>query len=217
MKFRQAQVTVALMAALALSACGSPSDATQGQPQQAQQQFLEERGGGAAAPMGGGASGTIEKIEGDTITLKGQDGATTTVKLAANAMIRRESHGDASDAKPGQTMTAVGTKEGDTLKANAVHLGGPLLQGNVTAVSPGGADVPVTVSGTIDTVDGNTVVVKLQDGKTESVDLANAEVSMDQELTLADLESGANVMALGSKDGDVFAATELRVIEMSSH
>jgi preprotein translocase subunit YajC len=123
---------------LLLAGCGdqaaSGSTTTQ---DAAKQQFLADRGAngtpGAVTGTPGangfagrapGVFGAIDKIDGNNITIKSQaDGTETVVQLGTGATIRTQGEAQASDIKEGETVTATGTKNGDTLEAQVVQIG----------------------------------------------------------------------------------------------
>ncbi len=123
---------------LLLAGCGdqAASGSTSGQDA-AKNAFLAERGGngtpgatGSGTPVAGGQGGrppglfgTVEKIDGNNITVKSQDGTESVVQLGSGATIGKQSDAQASDIKEGETVSAVGTKNGDTLDARTVQIG----------------------------------------------------------------------------------------------
>jgi hypothetical protein len=73
------------------------------------------QGGGQAAAGGagrGGAIGVIEKVEGNTLTLRTQQG-TATVTLAADTSVMQTTAAQAADLKQGQTVTVAGTADAE--------------------------------------------------------------------------------------------------------
>ena len=68
------------------------------------------------------------------------------------------------------------------------------------------------MSGTVDSIDGTTVNLKLNDGSTLKVSLAaDGLVRHQVNGTLADVKVGDRVVAMGTQNGDTFAATALQV------
>jgi hypothetical protein len=68
------------------------------------------------------------------------------------------------------------------------------------------------VSGTVASIEGNTVTLTLNDGSTAKVSLAADGVVRHQvEGTLADVKVGERVVAVGSQSDDTFIATALQV------
>lgn len=105
----------------------------------AAQQFFASRGGGqnggqAGAQGGfggfGGAGrgnrvvGTVSAVDGNTITLTGQNGTATKVQLASGGAIRKQVDGQIGDVTSGEQVVATGTLNGDTFQATSIQVGG---------------------------------------------------------------------------------------------
>jgi hypothetical protein len=119
---------------LLLAGCGdsgSGSGSTSGSDAARQQQFLNGRGGtpGPGTPVvagqGGrpGVFGTIDKIDGNQITVKSQaDGTETVVQAADGATIGKQADAQSSDVVVGVNVVAMGTMNGSTLEAQNVQI-----------------------------------------------------------------------------------------------
>jgi hypothetical protein len=78
--------------------------------------------GGQGGQGGGQTAGVIEKIEGNTITLRTQQG-TATVTLAADTDLRQTVAAQVTELKAGQTVTAQGTRGTDgTIQARSLTI-----------------------------------------------------------------------------------------------
>jgi hypothetical protein len=95
--------------------------------------------GGAGAGQAGAAgrgnllAGVIEKVEGNTLTIRTPQG-TSTVNLAADTEIRQTVPAQTADLKPGQTVTVTGTTGADgSMQARTV---------TITPASAGGTPAP---------------------------------------------------------------------------
>lgn len=112
-------------------------DAGQQSRAQAAQRFFNERGGqggggvpgqpGQGAPGlpgGQGVTGLVERVEGDRIVIATPNGTSVTVHLAANVQVRKQVDGQLSDVTVGERIVAIGTRNGDTVEATAVQIGG---------------------------------------------------------------------------------------------
>jgi hypothetical protein len=145
---------------LVLAGCGEQAAAgsTSGQDA-AKSAFLADRGGngtpgtdtgtngtaaGTAVPgnqtfRAPGLFGTVAKVDGNKITIKNQsDGKETVVQLADGAAIRKQSEAQAADIKEGETVTALGTKNGDVIEAETVEIGNGGFGGGAFIGGPGG-------------------------------------------------------------------------------
>jgi hypothetical protein len=78
--------------------------------------------GGDAATQDAPVSGVIERVDGEALTLKQDDGASATVRLSATTQIseRREAGRDA--LQPGQLVLASGTRSDGRLRAAQIEL-----------------------------------------------------------------------------------------------
>lgn len=69
--------------------------------------------GGAQGAMGSALIGTIEAIDGSTITVKSQAGSSSKVATTSSTTVRKMADGTLSDIKEGLTATVVGERNGD--------------------------------------------------------------------------------------------------------
>jgi hypothetical protein len=67
--------------------------------------------GGPAADRGGFTAGTISSVDGDTITLKLQDGSTVKVSTTSSTKVSETSTSSVSKLKAGDTITVIGQKD----------------------------------------------------------------------------------------------------------
>lgn len=108
--------------------------------QQAAARFASDRGGAAGdqaghagangangaanEPRGQNVFGTVDSVDGTTITVKTRTGTTSKIQLAANGKVRKQADGQISDIKPGDTVVANGAMSGDVLQATTIQIGG---------------------------------------------------------------------------------------------
>jgi preprotein translocase subunit YajC len=165
--------------------------------------------------------GTVDRVNGRTITIKSPDGSTTTVELTGDAKIQKDAEGQISDLQKGVSITAFGKKSGDVVQTDQVHIGGAGMAMGASIISgglagPGGNPAdgpPQPVAGTVEDVQGQTLTVKGSDGSTTTVELsANVKVYKQTEAQPSDLAAGTTIMVQGTKNGDVFQATSVKVI-----
>jgi hypothetical protein len=86
-------------------------------------------GGGAGLPNGANGQftiGTIESIDGDTITVATTDGGTVTIEVGDGTQIQVTDEGSISDLAEGDTIVATGSRSGDTIDADSISEGGGL-------------------------------------------------------------------------------------------
>jgi hypothetical protein len=97
-------------------------------------------GGGAGLPNGANGRftfGTIESVDGDTLTVTTADGSTVKVEVGDDTQIQVTQEGSISDLTQGTTIIVTGSRSGDTLDADSISEGGGL----------GGAGPPTGASG----------------------------------------------------------------------
>ena len=115
---------------------GQQSGIRNGLSQQAQatQQFLSQRGGGQGGQGGqggsrggfgqNGAAGTVDHVDGNSIVVKQSDGSSVTIQTDSSTTFRQQATAQLSDVKAGQRVTAIGTRNGTTVQATTVQIGG---------------------------------------------------------------------------------------------
>lgn len=100
-------------------------------------------GQGAAAGQSGGAAltiGVVEKVEGQTMTVKTQDGTSVSVALQPDTQVSQVTSGAVADLQPGVSVTVSGQAGSDgTVAARSVQIGGRGGPAGAGAVRPGGA------------------------------------------------------------------------------
>jgi hypothetical protein len=69
-------------------------------------------------------SGTVDKVEDGKISVKAEDGTTTTVQPRDQAVISKHVDAQLSDIKVGKIITASGTQQGDTFEADGINIVG---------------------------------------------------------------------------------------------
>jgi hypothetical protein len=90
-----------------------------------------QQGGGAQGNVPEVVGGTVEKIDGSTLTVKTADG-TATVTLSDSTKVQKQVEVKLSDLGLGETIMATGTREGDTLKATTIN-----VQSAMVGIGPG--------------------------------------------------------------------------------
>ncbi len=282
-------VGVALLGVcLLLAACGGTnSGANSNDQSSASNQFFADRSGTpdpnatplpGAETFGGGAPGvfgTIQKIDGNKVTVTSAftntasttNAAQTVVQVSNSTTISKQADAQASDIKVGDEITAIGTKDGDTVTAQIVQIGGGFggfggpggfvggrgnfpnasgtpgaggrrafpsgtppagFQGNGGNDGNGGGNFRgnfpnasgtpgVTadfISGTVNSVNGDTVTVKSTDGTSATFTItSDTRLQKSVDVKVSDLKEGDNITAMGQQNGDVFEATSIQVVE----
>lgn len=93
------------------------------------QGFFGGGAGGGAGGAGGGAgaarrgvAGTIEKVEGNLLTVSSAQGETVTVQLADDTPIQKTVAGSKSDLTVGANILVVGTRSGNNVAPTDIQL-----------------------------------------------------------------------------------------------
>jgi hypothetical protein len=143
---------VIMILAVVLAGCGGAANGAS-ENQAVKDQFLAERSGGTPVAGASGQAGarpamigTVEKVDGNKISIKSPiDGTSSTVQLADGGKVMKRAEGTASDIKVGDTISAFGSLDGDTLAANNVQIGG--VGGPMRFERPAGAGAGDNVTG----------------------------------------------------------------------
>ena len=194
--------------------------------------------GGPNAPV----VGSIESVDGSKLSIKRQmAGTTTVVQLAAAAKILKDVDVQLSEVQAGDSATAFGEKQGDVFQADLLRLGagdgtfgGPVFidrpSGQATGGPPvtgeavdGGGDKVIIggpgagsampMTGTVETVEDQRIVLKDKDGASTTVQLAEGtKIQKQAEAALAELTAGTFIFATGTQDGDIYQATQVQIL-----
>ncbi|WP_349899686.1 hypothetical protein [Parafrigoribacterium soli] len=132
--------TLALVAALAVGVVGGVFIGKAGagnagaRGQFTSGQFTNGQAGPGARQSGarnsGFTSGTIVSIDGDTITIKAQDGSTKKVTTGSDTTVTKTAKTTVGALKKGQTITVIGEADGDeAVKATTISEGAGLRGG----------------------------------------------------------------------------------------
>jgi hypothetical protein len=155
--------------------------------------------------------GTIEKVDGNVLTVQVRGGGTATLKLADNPRITALIKAQVSDIKPGSFIGVTAMPQADgSQKAIGLHIFMDAQRGVVPAAfspwdrEPGStmtnADVATQVTG----ADGQTLTVKYKDGEKKVIVPPNTPVVRFAPGTKDDLKPGAQffiVAATKQSDG----------------
>jgi hypothetical protein len=160
--------------------------------------------------------GTIEKVDGNTLSVKLRDGSAATVKLADNPRITAMTKAQLSDIKEGSFIGVTAMPQADgSQKATGLHIFMDAQRGVVAAAhipwdrEPGSTMTNADVASTVSGVDGQTLTVKYKDGEKKVIVPPNTPVVRFNPGTAADLKPGAQFFIVaGTKqdDGTITAA-----------
>jgi hypothetical protein len=77
---------------------------------------------GAGGIGGRGANGTIQKIDGITITLQDNQGQTVTLTIGSDTNVVKTTLGSSTDLKVGDRITAIGDRSGNNVAARTIQV-----------------------------------------------------------------------------------------------
>lgn len=161
----------------------------------------------AAKPMH--VRGTIEKVDGNTITAKLRDGSAATIKLADNPRITAMTKAQLSDIKEGSFIGVTAMPQPDgSQKAIGLHIFMDAQRGVVPAGftpwdrEPGSTMTNADVGSKVEAVDGQTLVVKYKDGEKKVVVPPGTPIVTFLVGDKSELKPGAKIIIFGAVKKD---------------
>jgi len=158
--------------------------------------------------------GTIESVNGQTLNVKGRDGAPITVKLADDVRVLAVDKKSLADVKQGVFVgiTAMPQPDG-TQKAVEIHIFPEALRGTGEGhrpwdLMPNSTMTNANIDSAVTSVDGQELVLKYKDGEKKFIVPANVEVVMFAPAAMADLKPGEKIFVVAGKkqaDGTIAA------------
>jgi hypothetical protein len=159
--------------------------------------------------------GTIEKVDGNTLTVKARDGKTETIKLADNARITAMVKASLADIKVGTFIGVTAMPQPDgSQKAIGLHIFMDAQRGVVPARfspwdrEPGSTMTNADVTSTVSSVDGQVMMVKYSDGEKKIIVPPDTPVVRFVPGNMGDLKPGAQMIVIAGKrnpDGTISA------------
>jgi hypothetical protein len=158
--------------------------------------------------------GTIESVNGQTLNVKGRDGAPITVKLADDVRVLAVDKKSLADVKQGVFVgiTAMPQPDG-TQKAVEIHIFPEALRGTGEGhrpwdLMPNSTMTNANIDSAVTSVDGQELLLKYKDGEKKFIVPANVEVVMFAPAAVADLKPGEKIFVVAGKkqaDGTIAA------------
>jgi hypothetical protein len=158
--------------------------------------------------------GTIQNLDGQTLDVKGRDGAPLKVKLADDVKVLALDRKSMDDVKQGVFVgiTAMPQPDG-TQKAVEIHIFPEALRGMGEGhrpwdLMPNSTMTNANIETAVASSDGKELVLKYKDGEKKFSVPANVEVVMFDPATTADLKPGEKIFVVAGKkqsDGTVLA------------
>ena len=158
--------------------------------------------------------GTIASIDGQTLDVKGRDGAPIKVKLAEDIKVLAVDRKSMADVKQGVFVgiTAMPLPDG-TQKAVEIHIFPEALRGTGEGhrpwdLMPNSTMTNANIESAVASSDGQELVLKYKDGEKKFIVPANVEVVMFAPAAVADLKPGEKIFVVAGKkqaDGSILA------------
>jgi Domain of unknown function (DUF5666) len=149
--------------------------------------------------------GTVQSVDGSTLTVKSRDGADLKVKLADNPVIRTVTAKTVADVKQGLFVgiTAMPQPDG-TQKAVEIHIFPEAARGTGEGhrpwdLMPGSTMTNANVDSEVAISDGKKLVLKYKDGDKTFIVPDNIKVVMFAPGTAADVKPGAKIFIVAAK------------------
>jgi hypothetical protein len=164
--------------------------------------------------------GTIEKVDGNTLTVKGPDGAALTLKLADNVLVVGVMKATLADIKEGSYIGSGALPQPDgSQKAVEVHIfaesqrgTGDGHRGNWDG-APNGTMTNGAVGDAVSSVDGQAIMVKYKDGEKKIVVGPGVPIVRYEVGSKSEIKPGAaiNVAAAAKKPDGTFETARINV------
>jgi len=164
--------------------------------------------------------GTIEKVDGNVLTVKARDGSATTVKLADNPRITALTKAQLADIKEGSFIGVTAMPQPDgTQKAIGLHIFMDAQKGVVPAGftpwdrEPGSTMTNADVATKVTAADGETLTVKYKDGEKKVAVSPSTPVVRFNPGNKDDLKPGAQffIVAATKQDDGSYTAPAINV------
>jgi hypothetical protein len=150
--------------------------------------------------------GTIEKVDGDTLTVKTRQGETATVKLADNVRVAAMVKASLADITPGKYIGVTAMPQPDgSQKAIGIHIFMEAQRGVVQARhspwdrEPGSTMTNADVQTTVASTDGQVIMVKYPDGEKKVVVPPNTNIVAMAPGNKDDLKPGAAFIIMAAQ------------------
>jgi outer membrane lipoprotein SlyB len=150
--------------------------------------------------------GVIEKVDGDTLTIKARNGSDMTVKMADNYAVMAFVKASMADIKPNSYIGVTAMPEADgTQRAIGVHIFTEAQRGTAEGFSawdlrPNSTMTNAAVASVVTSVNGQEVIVKYKDGEKRVLIEKDTPIVAFAVGEKADIKPGAQII--------IFAATK---------
>jgi hypothetical protein len=164
--------------------------------------------------------GTVDKVDGNTLYVKGPDGAPITLKLTNDALVVGVVKATLADIKEGSYIGSGALPQPDgTQKAVEVHIFAESQRGTGDGHrsnwdgAPNGTMTNGAVGNTVSSVDGQAIMIKYKDGEKKIVVGPNVPIVKYEIGDKAEIKSGSaiNVVAAKKTPDGTFEAARINV------
>jgi hypothetical protein len=148
--------------------------------------------------------GTIEAVDGATLSIKSRDGSDVKVNITDNIAVTGVAKASLSDIKEGSYIGVSAMPEPDgTQKAIAVHIFPEAQRGAAEGfrpwdLRPNSTMTNATVAQTVASVDGQTIMVKYKDGEKKVVVPPDTPIVAFAAGDKAEIKPGAKIIIFGA-------------------
>jgi hypothetical protein len=149
--------------------------------------------------------GTIEKVDGDMLTIKARDGSNVNVKLAENPRVMGMVKASIEDIKPNSYIGVTAMPQPDgTQRAIAIHIFTEAQRGTGEGhrpwdLRPGSTMTNAAVETTVSSVDGQVVTVKYKDGEKKVVIPPQTPIVAYAAGDKSEIKPGAEIIIFGAQ------------------
>jgi outer membrane lipoprotein SlyB len=173
----------------------------------------------AQQPQGQRVRGTIEKVDGNTLSVKARDGATLAVALTSNVQVVGVVKASLADIKEGSYIGSGAMPQADgSQKAVEVHIFAESQRGTGDghrpwAGAPNGTMTNGSVATTVSGVDGPTITIKYKDGEKKLIVPPGTPIVRYELGEKSELKPGASITILNAvkKPDGTFEAARINV------
>jgi hypothetical protein len=150
--------------------------------------------------------GQIEKVDGQSLTIKARDGSVLTVKLADNPRVMAMEKASLADVKVGSFIGVTAMPQADgTQKAIAVHIFLDSQRGVVADrfgpwdLRPGSTMTNANVESSVTSVDGQVLMVKYKDGEKKVLIPSDTPIVKYVPGNRDEVKAGAQIIIMGAQ------------------
>lgn len=152
--------------------------------------------------------GTIENVDGNSLTVTARDGSTQKIAMASDIVVTGLVKTTLADVKPGSYIGVTGLPQADgSQKAIAIHIFPESARGTAEGfrrydLRPNSTMTNATVAQEVDAKDGKSLSVKYKDGEKKVVVSPDTPIVNFVDGARGELKAGAKIIAFVAKQSD---------------